>query len=127
MTTTTNHQKPIYPHDWWSIAYQAKEAAEWTCKHCPTKQGDDPHNNITVHHRDHNTFNNENYNLLVLCQRCHLAEERKYRLRLRADRQYNQIQTSGQLILNNFTTLLFPQLNIAELTLPQGNQGSGIS
>ena len=95
--------KKLYPPDWTTIASRIKQAKEWTCEVCGIKQGENLQNNITVHHLDHNTFNNDPSNLKVLCQICHLGYERTHRYHLKRERLLNELQASGQLILAGFT------------------------
>ena len=100
----------IYPPEWTTIARQVKDAADWRCTRCHHPH--DPTNGytLTVHHWDHNTFNNHPDNLIALCQRCHLREEGRYRNRIRADRLLNEIQASGQTIFDSFLPYLFPPI-----------------
>lgn len=104
-------KKPIYTYDWYSIAQHAKEDAFWKCQHCSITQGEDPHNNITVHHKDHCTFNNDPSNLAVLCQSCHLREEAIYRRQTHYHNEINAKLRSGQRLLPSFSEVLFLQLN----------------
>lgn len=62
-----------YPEDWREIATRVKDAAGWRCIRC-----DHPHEPalgfaLTVHHADIDPSNNVWWNLLALCQRCHLS------------------------------------------------------
>ena len=62
-----------YPADWKAIAWRVKEEAGWKCVRC-----DHPHDpgrgyTLTVHHLDINPANSAWWNMLPLCQRCHLS------------------------------------------------------
>lgn len=62
-----------YPEDWPTIAAAVKDAAKWRCIRC-----DKPHQRegwfiLTVHHLDGDKANCRWWNLLALCQRCHLS------------------------------------------------------
>ena len=66
-----------YPPNWDEIADQAKDEADWKCVRC-----DHPHDpaagyTLTVHHLDLNKSNCAWWNLLALCQRCHLQIQNK--------------------------------------------------
>jgi len=58
------------------------------CELCDAKNGE-PHPVtkskvvLTVHHLDFNPRNNERYNLMALCQRCHNRLDAKYRAKNR--------------------------------------------
>lgn len=62
-----------YPADWPEIARQVKADAGGRCVRC--NRHHDPENGytLTVHHLDMNPANNAWWNLLPLCQRCHLS------------------------------------------------------
>lgn len=62
-----------YPENWHLIAYRVKDEAGWKCVRCEHKH--DPANGytLTVHHLDLDPSNNSWWNLLPLCQRCHLS------------------------------------------------------
>jgi 5-methylcytosine-specific restriction endonuclease McrA len=70
-----------YPPDWREISNRRKAAVEWKCELCHAEHGK-PHwltksmVVLTVHHIDGDTKNNEDDNLLVCCQRCHLRLDR---------------------------------------------------
>jgi len=104
-------QKPAYPPDWSIIASRVKQDRHWTCQHCGIIQGEDLHNNITVHHKDHDTFNNDPDNLLVLCQKRHLYLEADCRLRQHLISHINHQLRLGQRILPGFAELLYTQQN----------------
>jgi len=61
-----------YPDNWKEIATKRKIDERFLCERC--KHIHDPKNGytLTVHHLDGNKSNNEDWNLAVLCQRCHL-------------------------------------------------------
>lgn len=62
-----------YPADWPELARSVKDAAGWTCIRCGHPH--DPENGytLTVHHLDIDPSNRRWWNLLALCQRCHLS------------------------------------------------------
>lgn len=62
-----------YPPDWKSIADSVKIAAEWKCIRCDHVHCVETHHVLTVHHWDGNKSNNRWWNLMALCQRCHLS------------------------------------------------------
>jgi len=112
------YTKPAYPEDWPTIAYTIKQERSWKCQICGIKQGKDPHNNITVHHHDHNTFNNDPDNLIILCQKCHLRIEGIYKRNRNASIETSIALSQGQRILPLFGELLFPQPNKARYLSP---------
>lgn len=61
-----------YSPDWPEIADRVRAEAGGQCIRCD--HPDDPVNGyaLTVHHFDGNKSNNEWWNLMALCQRCHL-------------------------------------------------------
>jgi hypothetical protein len=66
-----------YPATWQEIATDVKAAADWKCIRCGHKH--DPENGycLTVHHMNMDPSNNRWWNLLALCQRCHLHVQAK--------------------------------------------------
>lgn len=65
-----------YPPQWPIAAWFVKENAGWRCERCGVPHGDVP-NVLTVHHLDGNKWNLEWWNLVALCQRCHLRIQAK--------------------------------------------------
>ena len=61
-----------YPADWPEIAKRRKDEEGWTCERCKTPHGPVP-DVLTVHHLDGDKSNCADWNLAVLCQRCHLS------------------------------------------------------
>lgn len=64
--------KNDYPENWAAIAHGVKEKARWRCIRC-----DHPHDTpagymLTVHHFNGDKANCHWWNLLALCQGCHL-------------------------------------------------------
>lgn len=62
-----------YPPDWPAIARAVKEAAGWRCVRCTEAHSRVGWHVLTVHHLDGDKSNNRWWNLLALCQRCHLS------------------------------------------------------
>ena len=66
-----------YPADWATISRAVREASGWRCIRC-----DHPHDptagyTLTIHHADMDPGNSAWWNLLPLCQRCHLHIQHK--------------------------------------------------
>ena len=86
--------KGSYPADWYEIATAIKDAAEWRCERCrhphdtPTYRAECdelcdhalyPNQAVlTVHHLDMNPANCEPWNLVALCQACHLSVQGRF-------------------------------------------------
>lgn len=67
-----------YPSNWSDIAAKAKADAMWRCEACGTSHGAENSRNLSVHHIDRNTNNNEWWNLAVLCFKpCHRQLHKK--------------------------------------------------
>lgn len=66
-----------YPANWREIAHSAKKAAGWRCERC--RHPNDPSHGytLTVHHLVPDKGLCENWNLAVLCQRCHLSVQNR--------------------------------------------------
>ena len=64
--------KTKYPENWNSIAKQIKDRRGWQCERCKHEHKPKKGYCLTVHHLDGNKSNNQEWNLAVLCQRCHL-------------------------------------------------------
>lgn len=64
-----------YPDDWQEIATRTKEAAGWRCVRCGHLHDPDKGYTLTVHHLDIDPSNCRWWNLLALCQRCHLRTQ----------------------------------------------------
>jgi hypothetical protein len=62
-----------YAGDWKVIADEVKSSARWTCIRCEHAHDPAAGYCLTVHHLDGDKANNRWWNLLALCQRCHLV------------------------------------------------------
>jgi len=61
-----------YPANWPAIAQEVKAAAGWRCIRCNHANDLATGHVLTVHHFDGDKANCSWWNLLALCQRCHL-------------------------------------------------------
>ncbi len=66
-----------YTADWPDIAREVKEDAGWKCVRCEHKHDPSAGYCLTVHHFDGNKGNMDRWNLMALCQRCHLTVQAK--------------------------------------------------
>ena len=62
-----------YTDDWKAIAQEVKDDAGWRCVRCDHEHDPPEGYCLTVHHFDGNKGNMERWNLMALCQRCHLT------------------------------------------------------
>lgn len=68
----TRKSTGTYPDNWKAIATQIKDEAGWHCVRCNHEHDPQSGHTLTVHHLDLNPANCAWWNLLPLCQRCHL-------------------------------------------------------
>lgn len=66
-----------YPADWKELSRQVKEAAGWKCVRCQHPHDPTVGRTLTVHHLDMDPGNRRWWNLLPLCQVCHLQIQHK--------------------------------------------------
>lgn len=66
-------QRGEYPEEWPDIARKIKDSAGWRCIRCDHPHGADAGYMLTVHHLDGDKSNVQWWNLVALCQRCHLS------------------------------------------------------
>jgi len=66
-------RRTLYPPDWEAIATRIKAAADWRCEQCGHVHEPETGYTLTVHHIDGEPGNNADWNLVALCQRCHLG------------------------------------------------------
>jgi hypothetical protein len=66
-----------YPTNWPEISAHVKDEAGWKCIRCGHPHDVDSGHMLTVHHLDLDKSNCEWWNLLALCQRCHLHIQAK--------------------------------------------------
>lgn len=62
-----------YPPDWPQIAQETKDRADWKCVRCGHHHAPADGYCLTVHHFDGDKANCKPWNLMALCQRCHLS------------------------------------------------------
>lgn len=62
-----------YPINWTTVAAEVKDAAGWKCVRCEHPHDVASGHVLTVHHLDGDKSNCRWWNLLALCQRCHLS------------------------------------------------------
>jgi len=62
-----------YPPDWREIAQRVKDEAGWRCVRCGHPHDTPAGYTLTCHHLDMDPSNNVWWNVLPLCQRCHLS------------------------------------------------------
>lgn len=67
----------FYPPDWPEIARRVKDASGWRCIRCEHPHDPTVGRILTVHHLDMKPGNNRWWNLLALCQVCHLQIQHK--------------------------------------------------
>lgn len=65
--------KNDYPPNWGTIARAVKTVAGWSCVRCGHPHDIASGYMLTVHHFDGDKSNCEPWNLMALCQRCHLS------------------------------------------------------
>ena len=70
---TARRSTGAYPDDWPELARSVKDAAQWCCIRCGHHHDPATGYTLTVHHLDINPANRAWWNLLALCQRCHLS------------------------------------------------------
>ena len=61
-----------YPENWPEIAQEVKRQANWRCVRCNHPHEPETGYSLTVHHLDINPANCAWWNIVPLCQRCHL-------------------------------------------------------
>ena len=66
-----------YPPNWDEIARVCKESAGWKCIRCGHAHDPKTGHTLTVHHLDMDPSNCSWWNLLALCQKCHLHIQAK--------------------------------------------------
>jgi hypothetical protein len=65
--------KGDYPGDWSAIARRVKDEAGWKCVRCAHEHAPAVGRCLTVHHFDGDKANCARWNLMSLCQACHLS------------------------------------------------------
>lgn len=61
-----------YTDNWPAVARARKDGADWRCVRCDHEHDPTAGYCLTVHHFDGDKGNMEPWNLMALCQRCHL-------------------------------------------------------
>lgn len=86
-----------YPKNWKKIAERLKEQAGYKCQWCGVEGElhNDNGRQLSVHHLDGDTTNNNPANLVVLCAICHLRDQQRVTRAIRRQR----LEDAGQLTL----------------------------
>jgi hypothetical protein len=71
--TMSRKSTGTYPADWPDIAHRTKAEANGRCIRCGHRHDPEAGRTLTVHHLDMNPSNNRWWNLLAICQACHLS------------------------------------------------------
>lgn len=66
-----------YPSNWKALARAIKDKHDWKCIRCGTPHSSTRGCVLTVHHLDNDKGNCRWWNLVALCQRCHLQIQGK--------------------------------------------------
>lgn len=66
-----------YPENWKEIAHDVKAKAGWKCVRCGHPHAPKEGYTLTVHHLDMNPSNVAWWNIVPLCQKCHLQIQHK--------------------------------------------------
>lgn len=80
----SKERKKLYPSNWKQISEIIRIKAGNKCEICDAENGK-PHPTtgskvvLTVHHLDFDPTHNDEYNLMALCQRCHIRLDAKYK------------------------------------------------
>lgn len=88
----SKEKRKLYPKNWKELSAWTRMKAGNKCELCDAKNYE-PHLVtkskvvLTVHHLDFNPQNNEKYNLMALCQRCHNRLDAKWRAKNRKIRR----------------------------------------
>lgn len=69
-----------YPPNWKEVATAVKDEAGWRCVRCDAPHSVEGWRILTVHHLDGDKSNSRWFNLVALCQRCHLAIQGKVKM-----------------------------------------------
>lgn len=69
----TRRSTGTYPENWPELATEVKAGAGWRCVRCRHPHDPATGHTLTVHHLDLDPSNSAWWNLLPLCQRCHLS------------------------------------------------------
>ena len=69
-----------YPADWADIAHRIKTSAGWRCIRCGHRHDRESGHVLTVHHLNGRKDDCEWFNLVALCQRCHLSVQGRVRM-----------------------------------------------
>jgi len=70
-----------YPENWEDIQIKVKDRANWQCERCFHPNDKEHGYCLTVHHLDNDKSNCSDWNLAVLCQRCHLHIQGKVEMK----------------------------------------------
>lgn len=92
----SKENRKLYPKNWKALSLQIRKDAKNKCELCDAKNHKlhpitKSNVVLTVHHLDFNPRNNELWNLIALCQRCHNRIDRKWRAKNRRLKKGKQL------------------------------------
>lgn len=90
----------------WTLA----EIGRWVCKKERIRYGEPIKVVLTVHHIDFNKMNNKKWNLIALCQRCHLRLDLGYKMEKRKQKKIGKVNDGDGVALLGKTMMVIERV-----------------
>ena len=99
----SKENKKLYPANWKAISWQVRAEAGNQCEICDCQNGYPQRDTgakviLTVHHLDFNPANNEPWNLIALCQRCHNRIDKRWRAKNRREKRDKEVESRNGIL-----------------------------